>query len=884
VEKAGNALGTGKDITAERLEFAVQPQECEVPYRELFEAAHDAIFIETPAGAIVDANPAACQMLGYSREELRRMSVRDLLPSELAPQVEEILAQEILDNGISFDGENVRKDGSRLALEVRIRAFTTKQGERLLAVIGRDLSERRQVEQQAAAVAAFEQIRDIFAHLPHVFWVIDMPQRRLSHISPSAQAMFGLSPDCLITDRLRWRDTVYPPDLPLLEERLQALGRGEPLEFECRIVNGQGAARWVKVYTMPAFDERGWLNRVYGVMVDVHEERVMREQLLRQWKLLQGVGKAAAMLLTHGELTGSIRQALASLSEAIAAERGYVFASRQSELQRRDELICCCDDWQREQHCGHLTMPGECEQTRRQYETVFRDWEAILASGTIIRCTTDELVEEQRELLSKRGIRGVYAVPIFVEHKYWGAMLLEFCQTEWPIRAVDEPILQTMAASIGGAIRQSRYAHSLQQQTETLRAVFDGVKDALIVCERSGRIVDANEEAGQVFGVLREELLQRSLWRDQGGPLAELDPGSVAAAWTGVVQAVDGRAWRLSGNEQLPVKVFLNCIHYAEEPCMLVTIRDMTQQLQQETEMRLAAKVYENALEGIIITDDKGTIQSVNRAFSRITGYEAEDAVGTNPRILQSGHHDQEFYREMWRSLTQEGRWEGEIMNRHKRGGIIPEWLTISSIRDQQDRITHYIAVFRDISERKRYEEYIKHQAYHDALTNLPNRLLFKERLDVALAQAKREGEMCGVFYLDLDGFKQINDSLGHDMGDQLLVAVAERLRTCARQGDTIARMGGDEFTLIIHRIKACDDAIVVAERVRQELNREFLVDGYDMRISASIGISLYPLAGLDGASLLKAADMAMYQAKRKGRNRYEFFNVEEMCPVLDKD
>lgn len=841
-------------------------------YRGFFEAAHDAIFIETREGRIVDVNPAACELLGYSRQELRNLSLRDLLPPDQAPLAQAILQQEIQDHGLSFCGQNIRKDGTAVALEVRVKPVAAVGGE-LLVVIARDVSERRAAEQQKLDLATFNQLRDIFAHLPHVFWVVGMPEREMQHISASAKQMFGIEPERLMNERGLWRQTVYPADLPYLEERLRTLQRGEPLEFEFRILSASGNPRWVKAFTVPSLDEQGWLHRVYGVLLDIENEKTVRERLMRQWRLLQGVAKAAALLVGEGDTAGAIRQALGVLTESMQADQGFLFIDQMENALATGLGECNCVDWHNDS--GRCKDSQEsCLQVRSSYSRILAHWRGRIGRGEIVFSRVNELPEAFRPVFLERGIRGLVLVPVFLERTYWGTLVLESCDGEWTMQEGEAPILLTLSSSIGGALQRSRYEHNLRQQSATLQAIFHGVKDGLIVLDEHNRVIEANAEAGLLLGLQREELVGLLLWSDFSAPATQiaLAEGYSKAAGAGTAQFFEWQAYRPKDQRPVAAEVFLGPICYRHAGCVLATIRDVTQRRQQETEMRLAAKVYENALEGIIITDSNGNIQTVNQAFSRITGYEAAEVVQRNPRLLQSGRHDQTFYREMWRSLLQDGRWEGEIWNRHKCGQLIPEWLTISSIRDAADAVTHYIAVFRDISERKRYEEHIRHQAYHDALTNLPNRLLFKERLDVSLQQAQRDAVQCGVVYLDLDGFKQINDSLGHDMGDKLLVAVADRLRGCARQGDTVARMGGDEFTIIVNRMKTSGDAAIVAERVLQEIGREFWVEGHELRISASVGISLFPQDGTDAGSLLKKADMAMYQAKHGGRNRFVFF------------
>ncbi len=291
-----------------------------------------------------------------------------------------------------------------------------------------------------------------------------------------------------------------------------------------------------------------------------------------------------------------------------------------------------------------------------------------------------------------------------------------------------------------------------------------------------------------------------------------------------------------------------------------------------EEHARLAAKVFESAAEGIVITDPQARIVSVNQAFTVVTGYSSEDAVGKDVHLLKSGLQDEKFYREMWAALTQTGGWHGEIWNRRKNGEAYPAWLTLNIVKDERGRTTHYAAILMDITTQKKAEESLRHQATHDPLTNLPNCELFRDRASQVLALAHREKRIAAVMMLDLDHFKPINDSLGHATGDRVLQAVAQRLRGCLRDCDTAARLGGDEFAILLPEITVAGDAAPVAQRILAVLKQPFVFSGRECSISASIGISLYPAHGATADALLRSADSAMYRAKER-RNCYAMFS-----------
>jgi diguanylate cyclase (GGDEF)-like protein/PAS domain S-box-containing protein len=300
---------------------------------------------------------------------------------------------------------------------------------------------------------------------------------------------------------------------------------------------------------------------------------------------------------------------------------------------------------------------------------------------------------------------------------------------------------------------------------------------------------------------------------------------------------------------------------------------DVTERKRAEEEMRLASLVFQNSSEGMTVTDKDGTIISINPAFTALTGYVQEDVIGKNPRILKSGRHDAEFYQAMWHDLDSSGHWEGEIWNRRKNGEIFAERLTINTIYNEEGVPYRRVALFSDITQKKASEELIWQQANFDPLTGLPNRSMFHDRLEQEMKKAHRSNSPLALMFLDLDEFKAVNDTLGHDMGDVLLKEAAQRLCNCIRETDTVARLGGDEFTVILTDLdEQFQNVELVAEAILHKLEEPFALGDKSVHISASIGITFYPEDGLTFDELLKNADQAMYAAKDQGRNCYHYF------------
>jgi len=307
-------------------------------------------------------------------------------------------------------------------------------------------------------------------------------------------------------------------------------------------------------------------------------------------------------------------------------------------------------------------------------------------------------------------------------------------------------------------------------------------------------------------------------------------------------------------------------------------LRSQYEQLQRsEGELRIAATVFESQ-EGMIVTDPRGTIMRVNKAFTSITGYLPEEAIGRTPRFLRSGLHTEAFYAEMWSAIDATGSWRGEILNRNKDGATYPEWLTITAVTSENGDITHYVGTMVDISERKAIEEEIKNLAFYDPLTRVANRRLLFDRLDQALGASARSGREGALLFIDLDRFKSINDSLGHLVGDLLLQEVARRVQSCVRESDTVARIGGDEFVVMLENLgteksSVIEEARLVANKILVTLNAGYTLNGRECVATPSIGISVFNGREHSPKELIHQADLAMYQAKNDGRNTLRFYD-----------
>ncbi|TSD79688.1 EAL domain-containing protein [Pseudomonas sp. KBS0710] len=315
--------------------------------------------------------------------------------------------------------------------------------------------------------------------------------------------------------------------------------------------------------------------------------------------------------------------------------------------------------------------------------------------------------------------------------------------------------------------------------------------------------------------------------------------------------------------------IYLICARFARTHRLQQPLKENRERLQQ------AAAVFDCTREGVLVTDAQGLIVHVNRAFMEITGYSREDVMGERPSLFKSGRHSSNFYQQVFQTLERTGEWSGEIWNRRKSGEIYPQWQTIRVIHNDQGQVSHYVAVFSDISAIKDSEHELAHLAHHDPLTDLPNRLLFTDRAEQALASAQVHKRGCALLLMDLDHFKIINDSLGHNVGDQLLKAVGERLKGLFGPGMTLARLGGDEFAVLAESCPQVVQAAALAQRMLDAMKEPFVFDGNQLFISASIGISLFPSDALSAEQLLRNADSALFKAKSAGREGYALYTEE---------
>ena len=413
---------------------------------------------------------------------------------------------------------------------------------------------------------------------------------------------------------------------------------------------------------------------------------------------------------------------------------------------------------------------------------------------------------------------------------------------------------------------------SFEQANRQYEILLHAANDGIHVLDIEGNVVEANDVFCQMLGYSRNEVLGMhvSQWDAQfsAEELKRRMPEFINK------RAVFETRHLCRDGKVIDVEISTVGVHFDGKALLYCSSRDITDRKHAEEQLRLVSRVFDRAAEGVIITDENQKILTVNDSFTNVTGYAREEVLGKSPAILQSGKQGPDFYKDMWDILRDRGWWQGEIWNRRKNGELYLEWLSINVVRDEDDHVINYIGMFSDITLIKESRQRMEFLATHDELTMLPNRSLFNEHLKLALARSQRSGTQLALLFVDLDNFKMINDTLGHEEGDELLRQAAGRLKECVRAIDSVARLGGDEFVILLE-IENRAGATNMAKRILETFTAGFLLKDQEYKISPSIGISLFPEDASDPKILMSHADTAMYRAKERGKNTYQFFTKE---------
>ena len=615
--------------------------------------------------------------------------------------------------------------------------------------------------------------------------------------------------------------------------------------------------RWFEVRKQALRDEEGRATGIVGVARDITERKQAEEQRLqsiarvaRRHKALVRMSRAQGGL--EGGLEGVLKHICELAAEAVQVERVSIW-----QLSDDKSRLRCLNLFQRSTGEHTKGIVFDAADYPRYFQAIEAS-RALIVDEARLDGRTAEFVQDY---LTPLGIYSMLDAPIRLKGSLVGIVCFEHTGAGRRWTQGEVSFAGEVADQVAVAMLHERWRKS---------ALFVEMNPAPVLClDADGLVTEANPMARQVMG--RVATCDR--------PITESLPE---------LRSIDIRKLIETGGDaaicvRLGERTFqFTLVGLPEQRCAHVYSMDITGRLAAETNLRLAETVFQETPMGIIITDANANILRVNRAFTEITGYAAEEVLGKNPRLMRSGRHDEAFYQNMWASLLQTGCWEGEIWNRRKSGDVYPQWETIAAVRNNEGKITHFIASFTDITEKKLSEAHVYRLAHYDALTNLPNRSLLMDRLSQAIAQAKRRSAKVAVLFFDLDNFKLINDTMGHATGDLLLQLLAGKLKSCVREEDTVARIGGDEFVAVLTGIASEQDAMMAARKILAIAHEPLLLEGRQMEVAFSLGISLFPDDGADADVLLKHADIALYQAKQAGKGRYQFF-IQDMTRKLEE-
>jgi diguanylate cyclase (GGDEF)-like protein/PAS domain S-box-containing protein len=637
--------------------------------------------------------------------------------------------------------------------------------------------------------------------------------------------LFGYAVGELETTYDNFLGAVHEEDRQSVVDAVNAcVERDLPYEIEHRVVWPNGTVRWVLERGGTVKDNQGKPLHMLGVVQDITQRIELDEALRQERDFAEGMIETAQAIVLVLDTDGRIVRFNPYLEEI----SGY----------RQDEVIG--SDW------FEIFIPEhDQEHIRNMFKKAVND---IQTRGYI------------NPIISKSG-----------ESHY----------IEWydkTLKNSDGEVIGLLAT--GQDITERLDAQErLKKSEEQFRNIVENSIEWIWEIDRNGRFTYVSPQAERLLGYRVDEFIGKAMFEI-------MPPDEIERI---------GRIFQMHLSTRKPVKELEGVVLHKDGHEVLIETnatpildgegeltgfrginRDITERRKAEKERRLAAMVLENTPEGVMITDSELNVISINPAFTRTTGYSAEEMIGQRPTKLSSGRHDTSFYKEMWHSIAETGRWQGEIWNRRKDGEIYPEWLNISAIKDQYGHITNYASIFSDISTQEHVRKRLHNLAYYDALTRLPNRELFHDRLENALIQSRRHHSHVGLIFLDMDRFKNINDTLGHRVGDEFLKMTAERLKQCVRDTDTVSRLGGDEFTIILPDIHSSNDVASIAEKIVNSFSAPITMEnGHELFSSTSIGISIYPEDGEEADLLIKNADTAMYRAKEAGRGTYQFYTTE---------
>ncbi|MEH6472255.1 MAG: EAL domain-containing protein [Halopseudomonas sp.] len=813
----------------------------------LIDNVPDLIYCKDTQGNYLNCNAAFERYIGLTREQLLQHRDTDLFPHDLPAHFHELDAQ-LVDSGSSQRAEEwvTFTDGRSVLLDTFKVPFVDADGS-IVGMIGisRDSTERKWIEQ--ALQASERKYRELIDGLDEALYRVSLRNQQFEFISPSARDVFGYEPDCF-TDQPDFLRSIIHPDVAIeFADYWYALCNGEmPLTFQYAIVDGAGKKRWLMQSAKSVCNEKGEVVAVEGICRDITESQRMERNLAQVSHAVAGV--------VGEDFFEALVNALAG-----ALEMDFAMIALFDEPARSAKTVAIVGDGQMLPSYEYLLDGTPCQQVAGLELCVYAaDVQGSFPDDGWLRDQSIESYIGTRLVDSSGSVIGVMAL--------MGREVL--CHA-----SMATALLEVFASRVAAELERIANDHQLRK----LYCAVDQSPVAVVITDDRGEIEYTNDSFVEMTGYIKDELIGQNPRLLKSGKQSEEFYqqlwGTIAAGdnWHGELQNKHKEgAIYWADSSIYPINVA------GEQLNNFVLISmDVTEQKAKDSRLKMASTVFDTTSEAIIVSNSDNKIQMVNPAFTKISGYPADEVIGKDPGLLSSGHHDAQFYADMNTALQTYNHWEGEIWNRRKNGEMYPEWLSIVRVLDQFGDVEQYVAVFSDISRRKETEGLLYQQANYDLLSELPNRMLAQDRLRSALSRAKRLRAEVAVLHIGLDRFKWVNDTYGHDAGDALLKATGQRLESVVGESDTVARLNGDEFLVVLPDIRSSHDAEHIASAIGHRLSKPFQLEKGEAYLTSSIGIALYPIDTEDATALLHHADSAMWRAKESSGASYCFFTHE---------
>lgn len=819
-------------------------------FRSLVEVSSDWIWEVDKNAIYTYSSPKVKELLGYTPEEIIGNSVFELMPVGEAGRVisefEQIVQKQEPFNGL--ENINQHKDGHLRTLETSGVPIFDEQGEFCgYRGVDRDITVRKQKEKSIALSKHHLIESQRIARLGHWDWNIT---EETLYWSDEIYRIFGLDPQQFCASYEAFLQSVHADDREMVEQAVNEALTKNNYNIDHRIVLPHGEVRIVHEQAEVQFNKDGQAIQMLGTVQDITERKHLENAL-----------NTIACFDPFSNISEYYKNCVENIARVYNTRYAFIGLYSDESLQR----ITTQAVWANGEFIDNF-----------EYEL----------KGT--PCA--DIINMKVELIPKDAARlypeDIMLLDMNVESYFGAPMISDLGNKLGLIAVLDvEPmevaswtgsVLGIFAQRIASYIDHKRAEEKLKKSEKKLRNIFRDMQDTYYRIDNKGKITRLSASAEKLLGYKVDELLGEEVrnlylesdrYIDFTRQLKEMD-GSINGFETGLKHKDGSVVW-----------VSTNAHYYKDTNGNILGVegmsRDISQRRDSELQMRKMSSALENSADMVMITNEKGIVEYVNPAFENITGYSYEEIVGGKPNIVKSNKQSHEFYNNLWKTISSGEVFSDILVNVKKNGDVYYEEKSITPIKDSRGKIINFVATGRDISERMESEERLRYMAHHDSLTALPNRTQYMDRLKKSLAHARRYEKRVAVLFVDLDRFKTINDTLGHDVGDQVLMQIAERIGINVRKEDTVARFGGDEFAILLDDIKTEQNVAHLAKKILLSLEQPLLIDKQELFISASIGISLFPNDGEEAGLLLKNADIAMYKAKDFGKNNYQFYSVE---------